>query len=109
MRHRDRHHAPKISVRVGRANPLPSLRPLCGDLAAAHDLARFHLEDVGEVATKGDLELKTYRLHAVVGDVEILVQAAADPSAERESDGARWDRAVFGENSPVGEEDAGRV
>src|SRR5262245_31183059 len=65
----DRHRALKILVQIGRANPLSSLRPIRGDLAAAHDLARFHLEYVGEVAAKGDLELKAYRLHAVVGDV----------------------------------------
>src|SRR5262249_848420 len=96
----DRHRALKILVRIGRANPLPSFRPFRGDLTAAHDLARFHLEDVGEVAAKGDLELKAYRLHAVVGDVEILVQATTDPSTDRESNGARRDRAVFGKDGP---------
>ena len=105
-RHRDRHCTVKIPVRIRGANPLPSLRPFGGDLATAHDVARFHLEDVGKVASEGDLELKTHRLHAVVGDVEIFVQAAADRSADSEAEGARKNRAVFGEDGPIGEEDA---
>ena len=99
----------KIPVRICGANPLPSLRPFRGDLATAHDAARLHLEDVGKVASEGDLELKPHRLHAVVGDVEIFVQAAADRSADREAEGARGNRAVFGEDGLVGEEDACRV
>src|SRR5262249_17176680 len=35
----DRHRTLKIPVRIGRANPLPSLRPFGGDLAAAHDFS----------------------------------------------------------------------
>ena len=49
-RHRNCDCAAKIAVRVGSANPLPPLGPFGGDLAAAHDAARFHLEDVGEIA-----------------------------------------------------------
>ena len=83
--------------------------PLCGDPAPAHDVARLHLEDVGEVAAQRDLELESHRLHAVVGDVEIFVQAAADRPADGEAERARRDRAVFGEQRAIGEKDAGGI
>jgi len=60
------------------AKALSSLRPLSGDLAAAHDVARLNLKDIGKVGSEGDLELKAHRFHAVIGDFEIFVQAAAD-------------------------------
>src|ERR1700730_10757425 len=65
----------------------------------------LNVEDIGEVATKGYLELKADRLHAVVGDVEIFVQTTADRSADGEAKGARKDRAVFGWDGPVGQKD----
>ena len=108
-RYRDGHCTVKIPVRVRSANLLPSLRPLSGDLAAAHDTSRLHLEDVGEIAAEGDLELKTHRLHAVVGDVEIFVHAAADRSADGEAERARENWTVFREKGLVGKEDACRV
>ena len=108
-RHGGCHGTVKIPVRICGAKPLPCLRPFSGDLATAYDAARLHLEDVGEVASEGDLELKTHRLHAVVGDVEIFVHAAADRSADGEAEGARENRAVFGEDGLIGEEDACRV
>src|SRR6516165_1045989 len=105
-RHCDRQRAVKITVRIRGTKPLPSLRPFGGDLAAAYDLARLHLEDIGKVASQRDFELKAHRLQAVVGDIEILVHAADDRSADREADGAWRDRTVFGENGFIGEEDA---
>src|SRR6516164_7208857 len=105
-RHCDRQRAVKITVRIRGAKPLPALRPFGGDLAAAYDLARLHLENIGKVASQRDFELKAHRLQAVVGDIEILVHAADDRSADREADGAWRDRTVFGENGFIGEEDA---
>ena len=77
----NRHRADEIVVSIDRPKLLPRLRPLRGDMTAAHDAAGLHLEDVGKVATKRDLKLKVYPLHAVVRDVEILMHAAIDPSA----------------------------
>ena len=108
-RHRCCHGAAKILVRIGGAEPLPRLGPLRGDLAAAHNVAWLDLEDVGEVAAEGDLELEPHRFHAVVGDVEIFVQAAADRSAYREAQSARSNRTVLGEDGFVSQENAGRV
>ena len=91
----------KISVRIRGTEALPSLRPFRRDLAAAYDVARLHLEDVGKIASQRDFELKTYWPHAVVGDVEIFVQAADDGSTDREADGTRRDCTVFGENGLI--------
>ena len=87
-------------------NLLPPLRPCSSDLAAAYDVSRLDLEDVGKVASKGYLKLKTHRFHAVVGDVEIFVQATAERSTDSKADGARRDWAIFGEDGLVGEVDA---
>src|SRR4029077_3119340 len=53
----------KIPVRIYSAKPLSAFRPLRSDLTAAHDVARFNLEDVGEVGSERDLELKVHRFH----------------------------------------------
>ncbi len=103
------HGTVELPVRICGTDPLPRFRPFRGDLATAHDAARLHLEDVGEVASEGDLELKPHRPHAVVGDVKIFVQAAAYRSADRETEGARENRAIFRGDGLVGEEDTCRV
>jgi hypothetical protein len=61
------------------------------------------------VPNRRDLELEDYRLHAMVDDVEILVHASADRSAQAETQGTRRDRAVFGEERAISKKDAGRV
>src|SRR5947209_5861298 len=71
-RHAGRDCTFEIAMRICGAKPLPRLRPFGGNLAAPNDLARFHFEDIGKVASNSNLELKPYRLHAVVGDIEIL-------------------------------------
>ena len=75
-------HAPRHCVGTSHksrhSEALSSLRPLSGDLPAAHDVARLNLKDIGKVGSEGDLELKAHRFHAVIGDFEIFVQAAAD-------------------------------
>src|SRR5215469_8882615 len=83
--------------------------PLRGNPPTAHDAARLHLKNVGEIAAQRDLELEDYRPQAVVDNVKILVHATADRPAYREPQAARRDRAVFGEQSAIGEKDAGCV
>ena len=109
VRHRGCHGTVEIPVRIRGAEPLPCLRPLSGDLATAHDAARLDLEDVGEVASEGDLELKPHWPHVVVGNVEIFMQTSADRSADSEAEGARENCTVFGRDGLVGEEDTCRV
>src|SRR5262249_25461504 len=105
-RHADCHRPLKIPVRIDGTKSLPSLRPFSGNLASTYDVARLHLKDVSKITSQRDFELKTHRLHAVVGDVEIFVQAADDRSTDREANGALRDGAVLGENGFVGEKDA---
>src|SRR5262249_10957125 len=67
------------------------------------------LEDVGEVATQRDLELKVHPLHAVVGKVQILVHAAVDHPADDKAKRAAWNNAVGGRNAGIGEIGARRI
>src|SRR5215472_6871815 len=83
--------------------------PVRRNPAAAHDAVRLHLENIGKIAADWDLELEGDRLHAVIDDVEVLVQAAADRPADREAQGAWWDRAGLRQESTIGEKDAGCV
>src|SRR5215510_9488431 len=97
----DRTH--EIAVAVAGPKLLRLLRPRRGDAAAAYDVARLYLENVRKVAAQSDLELEAYPFDAVVGDVEIFVHAAVDGSAEGETERARRDHAVRGEDPPIGE------
>ena len=78
-------------------------------MTAPDDAAALHLEDVGEVAAKRDFEVEANRPAAVVGDVDVLVHAAADVAAEREAEDARLDRSALGEEGAVGLEDTRTV
>src|ERR1700730_13520346 len=83
----------EVAVAIDRGKLLPCLRPFGGDPPSAYNVARFHLEEIREVATDGDLKLEFYRLHAVVGDVEIFMHATMDPSADGEAERARRNEA----------------
>ncbi len=98
----NRYSADEIAVAIDRPQLLLPLRPFRGDPSAPHDVTGLHLEDIGEVAAQRDLELKAYPLHAVVRDVEVLVHAAADRSADDEAERARQDDAVSGVNLSIG-------
>src|SRR5262249_10597167 len=75
----------------------------------AHDVVGLHLEDIGKIAAQRDLELEGCRLYAIVDDIEILVHAAADRPAEGEAQTAWRDRAVLGQESAIGQKNAGCV
>ena len=99
----------EVAVAIGCVKLLVCLQPFGCDPPPAYNVARFHLEEIREVATDGDLKLKFYRLHAVIGDVEIFMHAALDPSADGEAERARRNGAVFRRERMVGKEDARRV
>src|SRR5438128_10553153 len=101
----DCHGTGEVGIAVGGAQTLVRWGPLGGDPPTAHNMARLYLEDVSKIAAERDLELKDRRLHAVVEDVEVLVHAPADGSAEDKAQGARRDRAVLGEQSAIAEKD----
>src|SRR5712692_2409152 len=67
-------------------------------------MPRLHLEQIREVTADCDLEIETHRLHPVVHEVQILVNASTDRAAEHESEGTWRDLAVFSGNGPIGEE-----
>src|SRR5262245_35104737 len=105
----DRHRSAEITVAVGGTKPLSGRRPLRCYPPASDDSIRFHLEDVGKVAAYRDLELELYRAHTVVCDVNIFVDAAADPAADGQSECTGRNRAVLGCNRGIRQKNPCRV
>src|SRR5258708_641642 len=85
------------------------MRPFGCDPPAADNAARFHLENIGKVASDSDLELKLHSLHAVVGDIKILVHAATDPAADAQSKCPGRNRTHLGFKDEVRKNDGCRV
>src|SRR5215470_3500100 len=105
----NRHGANEVGVTIDCPELLLCLRPSRDDPAATHDVAGFHLKNVREIATHHDLKLEAYPLRAVVGDVEILVHAAADRSADDKAEGALRDDAVRGADLSICEMNSRRI
>lgn len=70
---------------------------------------RFHFEEIGKVAADGNLELKLYRLHAVVGEFNILVHTVTDAPTDRKSERARRYRAIFRCKGAIGKKYPRRI
>ena len=85
----------EIAIAIGRTKALSRLGPFGSNPAAAHDALRFHIKQIGEVAANRNLKLEAYPPHTVVGDFDILVHPASDPSADREAEYAFWYSAAF--------------
>lgn len=109
VRRGNRHSAAEVTIAVGGAQMLVRFGPLRDDPAPPDNSTRLHLEDICEVTAERDLELEPHWFHTIVGDVKIFVHAAANRSADRKAQRPRRDRAVFGEQRPIGEEYAGCV
>src|SRR6266536_3797682 len=105
----NRHRPAEITVAVGCAKPLQRRQPFRDDAPAADNAIRFHLEDVRKVAAYRDLELKLDRLHAVVGDIKILVHAATDPAADAQPERAGGNRAALGRKVAIRQRDPCRI
>src|SRR6185503_5750767 len=88
-RHSERAH--EVGIAVARTQPLLRLRPFGRDPPAPYDAVGFDLEDIGEIRAKNDLELEAHRLHAAVGDIQVLVHAAGNGAAYDQAKGARRD------------------
>ncbi len=101
--------AGKVDVAVGGAQGLARLRPVGVDVAAADVALGLDVEHVGEIGTDRDLQVEPHRFLAVVGDVQVLVQALIHHAGQSERQRLPRDRAVLGEKPLVGQEDAGGV
>src|SRR5690242_6345211 len=77
------HRTHKVFIAIGGAQTLLRVGPLGTDMAAPYNPPRLHVEHVGEIAARGDLQIEPHRIAAMVGDVEVLVQAAIYGAAER--------------------------
>jgi hypothetical protein len=96
----------EVAVAIGCVKLLVCLRPFGCDPPPAYNVARLHLEEIREVATDGDFKLKFYRLHAVIGNVEIFVHAARNPSADGKAERTRRNDTRFRRERTVRKEDA---
>lgn len=77
-------HGNEIPVTVHRREALLVLGPIGGNAATPDHRSGLDLEDVGKIATRGDLKIDAHRRSAVVGQIEILVQPAApEPMPDR--------------------------
>ncbi len=94
--------AGEILVVVGGDQRLGLLRPFGDDAAAADDAIGLHLEHIREIAADGDFQVEADRLHAVVGEVEILMHPVGQDARDGEAEGARQHRTVLAEKLPVG-------
>src|SRR6185437_9136013 len=104
--HANRQGAREIAVAVGGAEFLVRFGPARRDAPAAHDMARFYLEDIGKIAARRDLQLKANALHAMIGDIDIFMQAAGYRSADGKAEGALRNRSVLALQRSVGQKDA---
>src|SRR6185312_6085035 len=102
---RDRHLAKEILVAVGGRQTLLFLGPFGGDVAAPNAVPRLHLEEVGEIAAKRDLEIEADLGPSVVGQIEILVDATVDVTAEHQAERVLPDRALLADEVAVCKED----
>ena len=85
----------EIAIAIGRTKPLSRFGPFGSNPAAAYHTVRFHIKQIGEVAANRYFKLEAYPPHTVVGDFDILVHPASNPSADREAEYAFWYNAAF--------------
>src|SRR5581483_7864190 len=102
--HADRQLAAEIPIPVQIFETGLRIGPLREDTAPANDAARPHLKQIGEIAPDGDLEIESHRFQAIVDDVEIFVNAAADRAAEGQPQCPGRYRALLAGNGAVDEE-----
>jgi hypothetical protein len=75
--------AAKVAVAVSRPEPELATRPACRDAAAAHQPSALHFENIRKVAADRNLEVEADGFAAVIGNVDVFVDAAlADRAAE---------------------------
>ena len=100
------HGAVEIPVRVRRAQLAPLLVPDRTQFATLQQALGAHLEDIGEVRMELQLEYHVDRLAAVVGEVEVLVDALADGALDGEAERVGGDVGLDGVDRRIGEMDA---
>lgn len=96
----------EVSINVRGLKLRPPLVPPCHDTALADEASELHLEQVREVRAQGDLEVEADGHEPVVHDIQVLVDAITDGTADDERQRARGDVAVLSRDNSVGEVDA---
>lgn len=78
------------------------LVPLRRDITFADHAFRLNLEDVGEVGPQRDLEREPHRLHSVVLNVKVFVDALVDGPAQDQTQSSGFNVTEFGGDSRIG-------
>ena len=105
----EREASVEVAVGVGGVQLAALLVPFGVDVTAPHELVVLDLEEVGEVGAQRDLEMEPDGVEAVVGEIEILVDAFVDDSRDGQRERALGDVTVLGGDGPVREVHAHRV
>ena len=64
----------EVTVQVAGLELVPCSAPFLHDVTSANEPVLAHLEEIGEIAPHGDLEIERDRLEPMVGQVEVFVQ-----------------------------------
>ena len=103
---RDRHLAEEVLITVGGRERLLFLGPFRSDVAAPNEVLCLHLKDVGEIAAQRDFEIEANLGPCVVRQVDILMHAAVNVTAEHQAECVLRDRALLGVDVAVCKKDA---
>ena len=79
------------------------------DSSTSHDFVGFDLGDIGEIAADRDFQIEVHIRGTIIDDVDVLVHASIDRSADHERQGAHRDGAAARQKIAVGQEDAGGI
>ena len=105
----DGYRSAKVFVAVACYRSRLALAPVRNDSAAPNDVIGLYLEQIREVASYRDFKIEMHRLHAIVDDIDIFMETAANRAADCKPDGARRDDALLRRDSSIGEVNAQSV
>jgi len=77
--------------------------------AAAHDAAGLDFEEIREIAADHDLQVEPHSPWAVVGDVDVFVEAGIERAGQRHTQDAGRNCCVLGRHLVVREHRSGRI
>src|SRR5262249_48961431 len=93
----------EVTIRIRGLELSAGLLPLGRDVPAPHKAPGFDLEQIREIRAKRDLEVEANRRSAVVGHVDVFMNAVSDAAEERQGECAAVHRSVFGVERRIGQ------
>jgi hypothetical protein len=101
--------APKILVLIARGKAEFALAPSRHDAAAAHHLVRLYFEQVSKIASERDFQIEANRLHAVIHNLQVFVNASGEAAPDLKPDSAGWNCSLLGGNGSIDQANPHRV